>query len=162
MPILKLVAPVDGLVAQRNADPGTTVVAGQAVVELSIHRVCGSIRSTRSAPRTCRRTAGARVALRSRSGQQLAGRVLRVEPMADAVTEELLAKVTFETQPEFCRPIGELAESRSICRHFRHPGDSQRCHPESRNSMGVWRIVNGGLQFTPVELGASDLDGLIR
>ena len=28
--------------------------------------------------------------------------------------------------------------------------------------MGVWRIVNGGLQFTPVELGASDLDGLFQ
>ena len=31
---LRLVAPVDGLVAARDADPGTTVVAGQAVVEL--------------------------------------------------------------------------------------------------------------------------------
>ena len=31
---LRLVTPVDGLVASRDADPGTTVVAGQAVVEL--------------------------------------------------------------------------------------------------------------------------------
>ena len=31
---LQLIAPVDGLVAARNADPGTTVVAGQSVVEL--------------------------------------------------------------------------------------------------------------------------------
>jgi RND family efflux transporter MFP subunit len=31
---LQLVAPVDGLVSLRNADPGTTIVAGQAVVEL--------------------------------------------------------------------------------------------------------------------------------
>ena len=31
---LKLVAPVDGLITARNADPGTTIVAGQAVVEL--------------------------------------------------------------------------------------------------------------------------------
>ena len=31
---LRLVAPVDGLVVRRDADPGTTVVAGQAVVEI--------------------------------------------------------------------------------------------------------------------------------
>ena len=31
---LSLIAPVDGLVVSRDADPGTTVVAGQAVVEL--------------------------------------------------------------------------------------------------------------------------------
>jgi HlyD family secretion protein len=31
---LRLIAPVDGLVVARDADPGTTVVAGRAVVEL--------------------------------------------------------------------------------------------------------------------------------
>ena len=31
---LRLIAPVDGLVTDRNADPGTTVVAGQSVVEV--------------------------------------------------------------------------------------------------------------------------------
>ena len=31
---LRLVSPVDGLVSRRDADPGTTVVAGQAVVEV--------------------------------------------------------------------------------------------------------------------------------
>jgi multidrug efflux pump subunit AcrA (membrane-fusion protein) len=36
---LRLVAPVDGLVVRRDADPGTTVVAGQAVVDLSLIRI---------------------------------------------------------------------------------------------------------------------------
>jgi multidrug resistance efflux pump len=31
---LRLIAPADGLVSSRDADPGTTVVAGQAVVEV--------------------------------------------------------------------------------------------------------------------------------
>lgn len=31
---LRLIAPVDGVVTLRDADPGTTIVAGQAVVEL--------------------------------------------------------------------------------------------------------------------------------
>ena len=35
--------------------------------------------------------------LRSRRGQPIAARVLRIEPRADAVTEETLAKVVFNT-----------------------------------------------------------------
>ena len=108
---LKLVAPVDGLVAQRNADPGTTVVAGQAVVEVIDPRSLWiNTRFDQISAAGLAAELPARIALRSRSGQQLEGRVLRVEPMADAVTEELLAKVTFETQTEFLPPIGELAE----------------------------------------------------
>jgi HlyD family secretion protein len=41
---------------------------------------------------------------------ELKGRVLRVEPKADAVTEETLAKVTFDAMPEPIPPLGELAE----------------------------------------------------
>lgn len=49
---LRLIAPVDGVVAVRDADPGTTIVAGQAVVEVIDPRVCGSMcASTRSAHR---------------------------------------------------------------------------------------------------------------
>ena len=39
---LRLIAPADGLVAAREADPGTTVVAGQTVIEIKIRRACGS------------------------------------------------------------------------------------------------------------------------
>ncbi len=68
--------------------------------KLSIRIVCGStLASTRSAPRDSPPGLPARIVLRSRSGQALSGRVLRVEPMADAVTEEMLAKVIFGSQP---------------------------------------------------------------
>ena len=39
---LRLIAPADGLVTQRLADPGNTVVAGQTVIEVSIRPACGS------------------------------------------------------------------------------------------------------------------------
>ena len=161
---LKLVAPVDGLVAQRNADPGTTVVAGQAVVEVIDPRSLWiNTRFDQISAAGLAAELPARIALRSRSGQQLEGRVLRVEPMADAVTEELLAKVTFEAQPELLPPVGELAEVTvdlpALTATLVIPNAAIR---RVGDSMGVWRIVNGGLQFTPVELGASDLDGLIQ
>ena len=108
---LRLVAPVDGLVAVREVDPGTTIVAGQPVVEviapesLWINARFDQVNASGLA-------AGlpARIVLRSRSGQTLPGRGLRVEPMADAVTEETLAKVAFDSRPEPLPPIGELAE----------------------------------------------------
>lgn len=28
--------------------------------------------------------------------------------------------------------------------------------------MGVWKIIDGDITFTPVKLGASDLDGLVQ
>ena len=161
---LKLVAPVDGLVAQRNADPGTTVVAGQAVVEvIDPQSLWINTRFDQISAAGLASDLPARVALRSRSGQQTEGRVLRVEPMADAVTEELLAKVTFEAQPELLPPVGELAEVTvdlpALTATLVIPNAAIR---RVGDSMGVWRIVNGGLQFTPVELGASDLDGLMQ
>ena len=161
---LKLVAPVDGLVAQRNADPGTTVVAGQAVVEvIDPQSLWINTRFDQISAAGLASDLPARVALRSRSGQQTEGRVLRVEPMADAVTEELLAKVTFETQTEFLPPIGELAEVTvdlpALPAALVIPNAAIR---RVGDNMGVWQIVNEGLQFTPVELGASDLDGLMQ
>jgi HlyD family secretion protein len=50
------------------------------------------------------------VALRSRRGETLDGQVLRTELRADAVTEELLAKVAFDAVPRPLPPIGERAE----------------------------------------------------
>ena len=161
---LKLVAPVDGLVAQRNADPGTTVVAGQAVVEvIDPQSLWINTRFDQISAAGLASDLPARVALRSRSGQQTEGRVLRVEPMADAVTEELLAKVTFEAQPELLPPVGELAEVTvdlpALTATLVIPNAAIR---RVGDSMGVWRIVNGGLQFTPVQLGASDPDGRMQ
>ena len=161
---LKLVAPADGLVAQRNADPGTTVVAGQAVVEVIDPRSLWiNTRFDQISAAGLAAELPARIVLRSRSGQQLEGRVLRVEPMADAVTEELLAKVTFEAQPELLPPVGELAEVTvdlpALTATQVIPNAAIR---RIGDNIGIWQIVNGGLQFTPVELGASDLDGLIQ
>lgn len=40
----------------------------------------------------------------------MAGHVLRIEPRADAVTEETLAKIVFNAPPVPLPPLGELAE----------------------------------------------------
>ena len=52
----------------------------------------------------------AMVVLRSREDRPLPGAVLRLEPLADAVTEESRAKIAFTTPPAPLPPLGELAE----------------------------------------------------
>ena len=161
---LRLVAPVDGLVTTRDADPGTTVVAGQAVVELiDPSSLWVNVRFDQLQSAGLRAGLPVRIVLRSMSGSSVAGKVLRVEPMADAVTEEILAKVIFEELPDPLPPVGELAEITVALPPLPalpvvHSASIQHVG----GSIGVWLIENGGLRFVPVTLGASDLDGRIQ
>jgi hypothetical protein len=89
--------------------------------------------------------------------------VLRVEPVADAVTEELLAKVTFDSLPDPLPAMGELAEVTVALPALPPapviPGSSVL---RVGHSLGVWVVEGGKIAFAPVELGAGDLDGLVQ
>lgn len=161
---LRLVAPVDGLVVAREADPGTTVVAGQAVVEIiDPSSLWMNVRFDQISAAGLRRDLPAQIVLSSRSGQPLKGHVLRVEPKADAVTEETLAKVVFDTQPESLPPLGELAEvTVNLPALPAAPTVANAALRRLGEQTGVWKLVDGDLQFVPVKLGASDLNGRVQ
>jgi RND family efflux transporter MFP subunit len=162
---LQLISPVDGLVVARHADPGTTIVAGQAVVELiDPESLWVNVHFDQIHARGLAAGLPAQIVLRSQRGETgAAGHVLWVEPLADAVTEETLAKVVFDQLPDPLPPIGELAEINvdlpALPAGPVLPNASiQRINGE----LGVWQIKNGDLQFTPVTLGDTDLDGRIQ
>ena len=161
---MRLVSPVDGLVVARDADPGSTVVAGQSVVEvidpqsLWIHVRFDQISATGL---TAELTA--KISLRSRNGQSLQGRVLRVEPLADAVTEEILAKVVFDDLPDPLPPIGELAEVTVTLPELpAMPVVSNAAVRTVDDQLGVWLVQDGELRFVAVKLGTGDLDGQVQ
>lgn len=161
---LRLIAPVDGMVAMRDADPGSTVVAGQAVVEIiDPGSYWINVRFDQVGATGLAEGLPARIVLRSRAGEALPGRILRIEPKADAVTEELLAKVVFDTPLEPLPPVGELAEVTIempvLPAALAIPNGAVR---RDRDTIGVWRILNGKLHFTPVQLGAADLAGYVQ
>lgn len=161
---LRLIAPVDGVVTERNADPGTTIVAGQAVVEvIDPKSLWVNVRFDQISASGLTRDLPARIVLRSRGGQILAGHVLWVEPKADAVTEELLAKVVFDVIPEALPPLGELAEATvDLPTLPAAPIIPNSAVQRDGDKVGVWQIVAGDLRFSPVKLGASDLDGHVQ
>lgn len=160
----RLVSPVAGLVTRRLIEPGTTAVAGQAVVEIiDPDHIWVNARFDQLRASGLAAGLPAHVALRSRSSEALLAHVYRVEPVADAVTEELLAKVVFDSLPDPLPAIGELAEVTVALPALPPapaiPGSSVL---RDKNTLGVWVVDGGKIEFVPVELGAGDLDGLVQ
>jgi len=161
---LNLIAPVDGLVVSRDADPGTTVVARQSVVELiDPSALWVNVRFDQIRARGLAAGLHAQITLRSQEGEILAGRVLRAEPLADAVTEEALAKVVFAQIPAPLPPIGELAEVTITLPPLpEEPVIPNAAIQRIDGKLGVWQVVNGDLRFMRVSLGVSDLEGHVQ
>ena len=160
---LKLVAPAAAVVTARDAEAGTTVVAGQAVLRLVdpaslwVKLRVDQGRSAGLAPGLV-----ARIALRSRPGEVFDGRVVRVEALADAVTEERLAMVAFDALPTGVS-VGEMAEVTlalpATAEHLLLPNAAVQQH---EGKTGVWRLKDGTLAFAPVTLGVQGLDGTVQ
>ncbi|NYT63229.1 efflux RND transporter periplasmic adaptor subunit [Alcaligenaceae bacterium] len=161
---LRLIAPVDGIVAARDADPGTTIVAGQNIIEiidpksLWVNARFDQIHASGLAA-----ALPAHIVLRSRKGDILKGRVQHIEPKADAITEEMLAKVIFDTSPDPLPSIGELAEITVVLPALPvAPSLPNAAIQRQNNIVGSWLLVDGKLRFAPIKLGAFDLDGYVQ
>lgn len=161
---LRLIAPSDGLVVLRNANPGTTIVAGQSVIELiDPQSLWLHVRFDQSSAAGLVAGLDAQIVLRSRKDQSLNGTVLRIEPKADAVTEELLAKVTFNQLPQPLPSLGELTEvTLSLPTLEARPVIPNSSIRRYEGEMGVWQITDGDLRFTPIQIGAADLNGSVQ
>jgi HlyD family secretion protein len=161
---LNLTVPVDGLVVGRYVEPGSTVVAGQTVLEV-IDPLSIWINARFDQLQSSGLAAGlpARIVLRSRPGEQFAGRVTRIEPLADAVTEEVRAKIVFDQLPEALPPIGELSKVTVTLPVLTATPTAPNASIKRLNGeVGVWLIEDGELRYAPVEVGISDLDGNVQ
>ncbi|MEZ5657438.1 MAG: HlyD family efflux transporter periplasmic adaptor subunit [Burkholderiaceae bacterium] len=161
---MRLTSPVDGMVVSRDADPGSTVIAGQSVLQVIDPRSLWiDVRLDQISATGIAAALPARILLRSDNGRFHQGRVLRVEPLADAVTEEMLAKVVFDELPDPLPPIGELAEvTVTLAEIPALPVVSNAALRNVDDRLGVWQVLDDRLRFVPVTLGKSDLDGAVQ
>ncbi|QVL50624.1 MAG: efflux RND transporter periplasmic adaptor subunit [Thiocapsa sp.] len=161
---LRLIAPVDALVVSRDAEPGSTVVAGQSVVEvIDPSRLWIDVRFDQLGAGALRADLGARIALRSLPLETLPGEVLRIEPRADAVTEEFCAKIAFSTLPEPLPRLGELAEvTVALAPLEPAPALPNAALHRRDGQLGVWVLDDAGPRFAAVETGARDLEGWVQ
>ncbi len=161
---VRLVAPVDGVVISRDAEPGATVVAGQPVVRI-VDPDSLWIRLRIDQGRSAGLASGlaAHIVLRSSPGTPpRPGAVARVEAVSDSVTEERIAMVRFDT-PAAGVTIGELAEV-TLALPATQPAlllplATVQGHGERT---GVWRVRDDRLEFVPVRLGQRSLDGQVQ
>ena len=161
---LQLIAPADGLVTIRHADLGTTVVAGQAVLEvIDPASLWINVRFDQLHAAKLRAGLSSRIVLRSQGGQTFSGQVLRIEPVADTVTEETLAKIVFDQIPRPLPPIGELAEvTVALPELSSAPVVPNASVKRVDGQLGVWLLNGDDLTFAPIQTGASDLDGQVQ
>ena len=168
---VRLLAPSDGVVVSRDAEAGSTVVAGQAVLRL-IEPASLWVKVRFDQGRSAGLAPGlqAQIVLRSNPGKPIAGKVSRVESISDSVTEERVAQVAFDSLPAGVS-VGELAEvtlalppppsallvpNASIRRRVDPSG------MQAREQAAVWLLDGDSLRLAPVRLGQSSLDGRVQ
>lgn len=160
---MRLLAPADGVVTSRDAEAGSTVLAGQPVLRL-LDPTSLWIRLRLDQGRSAGLMPGlkAQIVLRSQPQLPIAGSVVRVELLSDSVTEERIAQVSFGQLP-VAVSVGEMAEVTVELPATRRaalvPGASVQ---RQGATTGVWRLKSGKPVFTPVRLGASSLDGQVQ
>ncbi len=160
---LRLTSPVNGVVSARLAEPGSTVVAGQSVVQV-IDPASLWLRVRIDQGRSVGLAVGlaADIVLRSYPGQVLKGRVERVDMVGDAVAEERIANISIGQVPGNLA-IGELAE---VTLHL--PAlDGVLAVPAAAvkrlgRDEGVWRIENGRAEFSRITTGITSSDGMTQ
>jgi len=160
---VRLLAPADGVVIGRDAEPGSTVVAGQAVVRL-VDPASLWVKVRFDQGRSAGLAAGLRadIALRSDPARPMAGKVARLDAVSDSVTEERIAQVSFDRLPAGVS-IGELAEvTVSLTPTVPALVVPNASLKRQGDTAGVWVAEGTGLRFAPLRLGPSGLDGRVQ
>ncbi len=164
---VRLLAPADAVVTSRDAEAGSTVVSGQPVVRLidpASLWVKLRVDQGRSGGLASGLVAG--IALRSQPGRLLPGRVVRVEHVADSVTEERIALVAFDAPADGSTVAASVGEQAEVTLVLPPTADALVVPNASvqriRGQDGVWRLDAGQPAFVPVRLGQRSLDGQVQ
>ena len=160
---VRLLAPTDGVITARDAEPGSTVVAGQSVIKL-IEPASLWVRVRFDQGRSGGLAVGlpADIVLRANPSQTLRGKVARLELVSDSITEERVAQVAFDTIPADLS-LGELAEV-TLTLPATPPGllVSNASIRQQSGKNGVWVLDDGALRFVEIQTGRASLDGKVQ
>jgi HlyD family secretion protein len=160
---VRLLAPTDGVITARDAEPGSTVVAGQSVIKL-IEPASLWVRVRFDQGRSGGLAVGlpADIVLRANPSQTLRGKVARLELVSDSITEERVAQVAFDTIPTDLS-LGELAEV-TLTLPATPPGllVSNASIRQQSGKNGVWVLDDGALRFVEIQTGRASLDGKVQ
>jgi HlyD family secretion protein len=160
---VRLFAPADAIVTTRDAEAGSTVVAGQPVLRLiDPSSLWVKLRVDQGRSGGLASGVKAAIVLRSNPQTPINGTVARVELLADSVTEERIAQVAFDAPPAGVS-VGEMAEV-TLQLPATAPALllSNAAIQHQKGQSGVWRLKDGKPEFAPVQLGTQSLDGQVQ
>jgi len=156
----RLLAPMDAVVVQRLAEPGSTVVPGSPLLKLvDPASVWVAMRVDEAQVARIRPGQAAQITLRS--GSVHAGHVVRIARQTDAATRELDVFVGFDTMPAGFAIDQEavVTVDTGSLSGLRLPTSALLTHPDGRR--GVLRVVDGRTRFAAVRTGAGDGDAVL-
>lgn len=160
---LKLISPATGIVSSRDAEPGSLVVGGTPVLHIIDDKTLWvRVRIEQRDSTSLQTGLPAEILLRSQPENPLAGKVARLELIADELTEERWVDVAFAQIPPGVA-IGTLA---NVTIHLPVLQQAQWLPAAALQSFnrqtGVWLVQNNKAHFVPVKTGIRTLDGKMQ
>jgi RND family efflux transporter MFP subunit len=151
----RIVAPMDAVIVQRLAEPGTTVVPGTPLLKLvDPSTLWVAVRVDESVVGRVR--PGQAASIRLRTGDVLPGRVARIARQSDAATRELDVHVAFETVParfaidQEAQVTIEVGEDRGLAVPI------EALVRDRSGRQGVLVVEQGRTRFRPVTVHGGD------
>ncbi len=153
-----LLSPINGVVAARLVEPGSTLVGGQLAFQVfEPNNLWVETRIAQQQAGLVRVGQVAEIVLRSQPHAPLMGKVERIDMVSDAVTEERIVNVSLNSAQasigeyaEVTLKLPELNGTRSIPSAALKRLDKQN---------GVWVLQAGKIAFKPVKVGLTTMDG---
>ncbi len=154
----RLLSPVNGVIAARLVEPGSTLVGGQLAFQvIDQNNLWVETRIAQQQAGLVRVGQVAEIVLRSQPHVPLMGKVERIDMVSDAVTEERIVNVSLNSAQasigeyaEVTLKLPELNDARSIPSAALKRVDRQN---------GVWVLQGGKVAFKPVKIGLTTMDG---
>jgi RND family efflux transporter MFP subunit len=151
----RIVAPMDGVVVQRLAEVGNTVVPGSALLKMVDPRSLWV--ATRVDESVVGRVqVGQPARIRLRSGEQFDGKVARIARQSDAATRELDVHVAFDSVPQRFAIDQEAEVSIEVGEERGIVVPLAALTRDRGGRQGVLVVDDGRTRFQPVETGAAD------
>lgn len=156
----RLLSPLDGLVIERLAEPGSTVTLGMPILRLVDPKTLWV--ATRVDESVVGRVqVGQPARIRLRTGETVGGQVARIARRSDAATRELDVFVAFDVLPKHFAIDQEAEVSIDT---GREPGlvvPTRALTRDTGGRQGVLVVEDGRTRFQPVQTGASDEHGVL-
>jgi RND family efflux transporter MFP subunit len=149
-----IVAPMDGVVIERLAEVGSTVVPGTPIFKI-VNPATIWVTARIDESVVGRVSGGMRATIRLRTGELVSGKVARIARQSDAATRELEVDIAFDVPPARFA-IDQEAEVTIFAGEEKGPAVPLAALVRASGKQGVLLVRDGRAEFAPVETAAAD------